>query len=64
MKTIGRDKIRKKPLSPYCYQADIVRDKQDERLVFCRGMNVDECIYCAAYRPLEDYEDDVWWYTK
>ena len=65
MKTIGRDKIRKKPLSPHCYGAEIVRDGQDEREVYCRGVGVSECVGCAAWHPIEDFENgDLWWHTK
>ena len=56
MKTVGRDKIRKKPLEHFCYQAEIIRDGEDNMYVYCRGVNLNECTYCDAYRPLEDWE--------
>ena len=55
MKTIGRDKIRRKPLDPECYAAEIVRQKDGH--IYCKGYirNVDgmqrrwwKCGYCPA----------------
>ena len=55
MKTIGRDKIRKKPLDPECYAAEISR--QEDGKIYCYGYirKIDgmhrrwwKCGYCPA----------------
>lgn len=56
MKTIGRDKIRKKPLEHYCYKAEIVRLGEEEEYVYCRGMNRKDCERCEAHCPKEEWE--------
>ncbi len=57
MKTIGRDKIRKKPLDHACYRANTTRHEfgEDDNRVFCFGL-LDElddiqfdCLVCPAY---------------
>ena len=59
--TIGRDKIRKKPLEHFCYKAETVRDGQDKREVYCRGLGRPECHYCAACHELEWYQTEAWY---
>ena len=58
MKTVGRDKIRRKKLEPYCYRAHTYRpedeDENESMYVFCRGHNLEECHKCEAFMPHED----------
>ena len=56
MKTIGRDKIRKKPLEPRCYSAETIRRGEENEYVYCRGINSKECSNCDAWCPMEDWE--------
>lgn len=67
VKTIGRDKVRGKPLDHDCYNARISRYEYgpDDPRVFCYGlidmMNdelIDKCRKCAAHvdniKPIEE----------
>ena len=57
MKTIGRDKIRKKPLEHDCYSAKTSRHEygNDDNRVFCYGLYNEadclmyKCMICPAH---------------
>ena len=58
MKTIGRDKVRGKPLNHDCYSARISRHEfgMDDPRVFCFGLYTEmgddiqtDCVTCKAY---------------
>lgn len=58
MKTIGRDKLRGKPLDHECYSAHTTRHEygMDDNRVFCHGFTdamtdipLDKCIACGAF---------------
>lgn len=65
LKTVGRDKIRKKPLFGKCYYAETVRPIQENgepsMYVYCRGYDGSRtCQECEAYMPLEEWERGIY----